>query len=432
MVENLIRGTIFSTMYPRVLASNLSAALEDTPVVFLAGARQTGKSTLVQAYLGNKASDVVFRTFDDLGTLGAAKADPEGFIASLGERAVLDEIQRAPELLLPIKASVDRHRIPGRFVLTGSANVLTLPKVAESLAGRMEILTLWPLAQSELDGVTSGFVDACFRGDPQRLTVAKLERRNLLERVLTGGYPEVVARKSHKARMRWFEAYLTTLIQRDLRDLSAIEGMAALPRLLQSVALRVGSPLNLADLGRTLGLNQVTLKRYLTLFEHLYLVKQLPPWFENLGKRLAKTPKLYFNDAGLLGYLLDLDPEAIDRHPTPFGPLIENFVVMELTKLVAWSRIRPSLYHMRTSAGLEVDIVMENRRRELVGLEVKAAMTLSEADFKGLRALQETVGERLRCGVVLYGGREILPFGKGLWAMPIQALWGMAAGPGRR
>lgn len=418
-------------MYSRILAANLSAALEDTPVVFLAGARQTGKSTLVQAHLGSEANGTVFRTFDDLGTLNAAKSDPEGFIASLGERAVLDEIQRAPELLLPIKASVDRLRIPGRFVLTGSANVLTLPKVSESLAGRMEILTLWPLAQSELEGVPSGFVDACFQGAPQHLQVPKLERRDLMARVLTGGYPEAVARKSHKARMRWFEAYLTTLIQRDLRDLSAIEGMAALPRLLQSLALRVGSPLNLADLGRTLGLNQVTLKRYVTLFETLYLVRQLPPWFENLGKRLAKTPKLYFNDAGLLGYLLDLDPEGIESHPTSFGPLVENFVVMELTKLVAWSQVRPSLFHMRTSAGLEVDIVMENRRRELVGIEVKAAMTLSDSDFKGLRALREAVGDRLRCGVVLYGGRETLPFGKGLWAMPIQALWGLAATRGQ-
>ena len=412
-------------MYARHLASNLAAALEDTPVVFLAGARQTGKSTLVQAHLANEARDRVFRTFDDLGTLAAAKADPEGFIASLGERAFLDEIQRVPELLLPIKASVDRHRIPGRFVITGSANILTLPKVSESLAGRMEILTLWPLAQSELEGVTSGFVDACFHGNPQALKVEKLERRDLLARVMNGGYPEVVARRSHKARMRWFEAYLTTLIQRDLRDLSAIDGVAALPRLLQSVALRVGSPLNMADLGRTLGLNQVTLKRYLTLFDALYLVKQLPPWFENLGKRLAKTPKLYFNDAGLLGYLLDLDPESLDARPTLLGPLVENFVVMELTKLVAWSRIRPSLYHMRTSAGLEVDIVMENRKRELVGIEVKASMTLSDSDFKGLRELQEAVGKRMKSGVVLYGGREILPFGKGLWAMPIQALWGV-------
>ena len=412
-------------MYLRHLASNLSAALEDTPVVFLAGARQTGKSTLAQAHLANEAKDRVSRTFDDLGTLAAAKADPEGFIASLGERAFLDEIQRVPELLLPIKASVDRQRIPGRFVLTGSANVLALPKVSESLAGRMEILTLWPLAQSELRGVLSGFVDACFHGKPQAVKIEKLERQDLFARVLSGGYPEVVAREGHKARQRWFEAYLTTLIQRDLRDLSAIEGIAALPRLLQSVALRVGSPLNMADLGRTLGLNQVTLKRYLTLFEALYLVKQLPPWFENLGKRLAKTPKLYFNDAGLLAYLLDLDLESLHNRPTQAGPLVENFAVMELTKMAAWSRVRPSLYHMRTSAGLEVDMVMENRKQDLVGIEVKASMTLADSDFKGLRELQEAVGKRMRCGVVLYGGREVLPFGKGLWAMPIQALWGV-------
>ena len=394
-------------------------------MVFLSGARQTGKSTLVSFLDG----PMVLRSMDDLGVLSAAKADPEGFIAALGDRAILDEIQRAPELLLPIKASVDRDRRPGRFVLTGSANILTLPRVSESLAGRMEILTLWPLAQAELEDASSGFVDACFAGRPQDLDLVPCSRAEVVERAFLGGYPEVVSRPTEEARARWYQSYLSTLIQRDLRDLADIENLAELPRLLQAVAHRAGSPMNIADMGRTLGMNQVTLKRYLTLLETLFLIVQLPPWFENLGKRLARTPKLYLNDSGLLAHLLGLEAGALGSHPAAFGPVLESFVVMELLKMAPWTRRRPSLFHMRTSAGTEVDLILEDRKRDLVGIEVKAAATVSEADFKGLRLLRDLVGARLKCGLVLYCGREVLPFGKGLWALPVQALWGTGVVP---
>jgi predicted AAA+ superfamily ATPase len=365
-----------------------------------------------------------YRSFDDLGVLDSAKADPEGFVASLGDRAVLDEIQRVPELLMPIKASVDRDRRPGRFVLTGSANVLTLPRVSESLAGRMEVLPLWPLSQAEMAGVDPGFLDACFQGRPQSLKWVQSDRQDLVDRAIRGGYPEVVARADPEARTRWFDAYLTTLIQRDLRDLSQLEGIAHLPRLLQGVAQRAGSPMNIADLGRTLGMNQVTLKRHMTLLETIFLMVQLPPWFDNLGKRLAKTPKVYFNDSGLLAHLLGLEPEGFSVLPAQFGAVLENFVVMELAKMAGQVRARPALLHMRTSDGAEVDIVLENRRRDIVGLEVKAAVTVSESDFKSLRMFQSALGARMKCGVVLYAGREALPFGPGLWAMPVQSLWG--------
>jgi predicted AAA+ superfamily ATPase len=414
-------------MYRRALAPSILTSLSDTPVLFLVGARQTGKSTLMQTLLGAGADPATFRTLDDLGTLAAAKGDPEAFIAGLGDRVVLDEVQRAPELLLAIKAAVDRNRQPGRFALTGSANVMTLPRVSESLAGRMEVLTLWPLAQAEMEGSEAGFVDACFRGKAQDLVLASLDRADLVNRVLLGGYPEVVARTTVEARTRWFEAYLATMIQRDLRDLAAIEGMIQLPRLFQGVAARVGATMNVADLGRTIGLNQVTLKRYLGLLETLYLVKVLPPWFENLSSRLAKTPKFYLNDSGLLAHVLGLEAEALERQPALFGPLLKNFVVMELTKMAGCSKVRPGLSHLRTSGGIEVDVILENRRREVVGIEVKAATTLGEADFRGLRFLKSELGERMRCGIVLYSGREPLPFGNGLWALPIQALWGSAA-----
>jgi predicted AAA+ superfamily ATPase len=406
-------------MFSRGIGPAMEAAFEDTPVLFLAGARQTGKSTLVQS-LGGEAR---YLSFDSLPTLAAAQADPEGFVAALGPRVILDEVQRVPELLLPLKAAVDLDRRPGRFVLTGSANVLALPKVAESLAGRMEVLTLWPLAQAELEGITPSFVDDCFAGRPQHLRLYPSGREALVARALAGGYPEAAQRKSAAARDRWFEAYTGSLLQRDVRDLAAIEGLAQLPLLLRLLATRAGSPLNLADLGRTLGMNQVTLKRYVALFELLFLVVPLPPWFENLGKRLAKTPKLYLNDSGLLAHLLGLDAGGLRAEPTLLGPVLETFAVLELLKTAPWSRARPKLFHLRTSAGQEVDVVLENRKRELVGIEIKASATLSEKDFKPLRAMRELVGDRMKCGVVLYAGNEPLPFGPRLWALPIQALW---------
>ena len=410
-------------MFRRLLEQSLDSAIADTPATFVAGSRQSGKSTLVQA-LVDRADGWTYRTFDSVNTLASALADPQGFVEALGDRAVVDEIQRAPGILLPLKLAIDQDRRPGRFVLTGSANIFTLPRAAESLAGRMEVLTLWPLAQAELDGTKSSFIDACFDGQPATLYGPPIDRGALVRRLLRGGYPEAVSRKGAPERRRWFDAYLTTLLQRDLRDLAAVEQVAEVPRILEAVAARTGGPLNVADLGRTLGLNQMTVRRYLVLLEALFLLFRLPPWFENLGKRLAKTPKLYLNDAGLLAHLLGLDAASLESRPGDLGQLLESFVVAELLRLAPHSGIQPRLHHLRTSDGIEVDIVLEGRRHQLVGVEVKAASSVSTADFRGLRFLQDAVGDRLRCGVVLYTGRETLPFGPRLWAVPISTIWG--------
>jgi uncharacterized protein len=409
-------------MFHRLIELALRSSIADTPATFVAGARQTGKSTLVQG-LAKRDPGWTYRTLDDLATLASARSDPQGFVEALGERAILDEVQRAPGILLPLKLSIDRDRRPGRFVLTGSANVLALPRAAESLAGRMEVLTLWPLTQCELEGAQSGFIDACFDGQPAALRAPPVDRAALIRRLVRGGYPEAVSRAGEPARRRWFDAYLTTLLQRDLKDLAAVEQVAEVPRILEAVAARTGGPLNVADLGRTLGLNQMTLKRYLALLEALFLLFRLPPWFENVGKRLARTPKLYLNDAGLLAHLLGLDAAGLAVRPGDLGQLLETFVVAELLRLAPHSATQPRLNHLRTSDGTEVDVVLEARRHQLVGVEVKAASTVSTQDFRGLRFLQQAVGDRLRCGVVLYTGRETLPFGPRLWAAPISALW---------
>src|SRR5579862_6202168 len=407
-------------MYARCLASEIAEAFRDTPVIFLNGARQTGKTTLArQIRLAGKP--LQYLTLDDDSVLAAAKNSASGFIAGLAEPTILDEVQRAPDLFLAIKAAVDRKRRPGRFLLTGSTDVLLLPRVADSLAGRMEIFTLWPLSQGELSGNRDSFVDSVFgRTAPER---PPREQTALIDRLTRGGYPVAQQRKTEHRRRAWFDAYLTTIMQRDVRDLANVDDLTVLPRLLTLLASRAASLLNFADLSRTMSIPQTTLKRYFVLLEITFLVTLANPWSVNLGKRLVKAPKVYLNDTGLMTSLLGLNGAQLLGNRSLLGPLLENFVVMELRKQAGWSKTRPRVLHFRTHTGEEVDVVLETAAGEVVGVEVKAAASVSAADFKGLRALAELAGPRFHRGIVLYTGTEVVPFAKNLHAVPIQALW---------
>ena len=407
-------------MRARHAAASLRTALADRPVVLLNGARQTGKTTLARAVAEEVGARYV--TLDDLTMLGAARGDAAGFLAGFAQPLVLDEVQRAPELLLAIKAAVDRRRTPGRFLLTGSANVLLVPRVAESLAGRMEIVPLWPFSQGEVEGAVEGFIEAAFGDAPQAFGGPAASAR-LVERVLHGGYPEVVPLASAERRRAWFDAYVTTILQRDVRDLARIEGLTELPRLLTLLASRPMAQLNYADLSRGTGLPQSTLKRYFALLETVFLVRLLPPWHANIGKRLVKTPKVLLTDTGLAAHLMGVDDARLAQDRSLLGGLLETFVSMELVKQTGWSADPPALYHFRTHEGGEVDLVLERRGGALVGIEVKSAATVSAADFKGLRVLAEVAGRRFRRGIVLYTGSEVVPFGTKLHAVPVEALW---------
>ena len=408
-------------MIPRHLAARVRRALADRPVVLLHGARQVGKTTLTRALAG--ATPVrQYVTFDDLTAMAAARGDPAGFLAGLGRRAVLDEVQRVPELFEAIKAAVDRERRPGRFLLTGSANVLMLPDLSAALVGRMEIATLWPFSQGEIAGVMEGFIDAAFGAAPPTLE-SSTTGPSLIDRVLGGGFPEAVAMASAERRGAWFEAYLTTLLSRDVRDLARIEGLAELPRLLALIAARPMALLNHAELVRSAGLAPSTLKRYFALLEAVFLVRTLAPWHVNLGKRLVKTPKVLLVDSGLAAHLMGLDAARVRSDRTTFGGLLESFVTMEILKQVGWSATAPALYHFRSHAGDEVDLVLERRSGPLVGIEVKSAASVTASDFRGLRALEEATGRRFHRGLVLYAGSEVIPFGPRLFAAPVEALW---------
>lgn len=410
-------------MIRRHLTEQLLAALADTPVTLVVGARQTGKTTLVQAAAIGKGRQ--YLTFDDAGLLAAAKADPQGFIAGLNTPVTLDEVQHVPELFRAIKMAVDRRREPGRFLLTGSANVLLLPKLSESLAGRMEVLTLWPFSQGELEGVSEGFVDVLFSKEPAwpRKEAAGLQRVELFRRALAGGYPLALDRAAPARRRPWFQSYLTAILQRDVREIANVADLTAVPRLLALVATRAGGLLNFADLSRSLAVPQTTLKRYFALLEKTFLVQLLQPWATNLGKRIIQTPKVYLNDTGLLAHLVALTPERLELDASLAGALLENFALMEFRKQAGWSQTQPQFFFWRTASGQEVDLVLEDAAGRLVGVEVKASSTLSGGDVRGLQALAAAAGKRWVRGVVLYTGTEIIPFAGNLHGLPLALLW---------
>ena len=407
-------------LIPRNLKIPLLEAAKDTPVVMINGARQSGKSTLMKGLFSPENSPE-FVTLDDFAVLESARSAPKSFIQQFAGRVIIDEIQKLPELLSPIKESVDRNRVPGKFFLTGSANVLTLPKVSESLAGRIEIHTVWPLSQGEIKGVQEAFIDALF-SDAKLPKVKSIETTELLEIITTGGYPDVVKREEDR-RTAWFRSYLTTILERDVRDLSNIEGLKSLPNLLALIASRTGGLLNMSDLARSFQLTHSTLKRYLVLLETVYLVVALQPWSSNLGKRLVKSPKLFLNDTGLLCHLLECNAKGLERNRQLLGFVFENFVLMELMKQIAWSKTQPSALHFRTLTGQEVDIVMESRSGRVVGIECKASSSVKLDDFKGIQFLKEQAGESFHRGIVIYTGSETLSFGEDLTAVPVSALW---------
>jgi predicted AAA+ superfamily ATPase len=428
-------------MFSRHLVNAITESQADTPVLLLHGARQTGKSTLMRALAGG---DARYLSLDDASLLSALRADPAGYLAANPGRLLIDEVQRAPDVFLAIKHEVDlarmaRKPVNGRFLLSGSANVLLLPRLADSLAGRMEVHTLWPLSQSEVRGspgrVAVNFLDAVFAPEPPAaahngvrgpIDIDAMGRDELITQLLTGGYPEVVARSSEKRRKAWFDAYLHTIVQRDIRDLAQIDGAWQLPQLLRALAHKATGTLNTADLSRTLGIAQTTLRRYLQLLETVFLLTPLPAWAPRESHRAQKSPKLFFNDSGLLAHLLGLSAQQLASAPGLPGALLETFVHAELQKLRGWADIPCELMHYRTASGMEVDFILQDRQGRVVGVEVKSATQARADDFRGLRHLREVLGAQFYRGIVLHPGTQSVAFDPQLASVPVSALWASA------
>ena len=410
-------------MLQRHLEQKLLEALDYMPVVLLRGARQTGKTTLAKSICASKKK-YNYITFDHLPTLMAAKNDPVGFISRLEKPVILDEIQRVPELFLPIKSDVDEHRIPGRYFLTGSADPLLIPQLGDSLAGRMRLLTLWPFSQGEIEGTKETFIDRIFNQSPVTMGIAlSCSKDDVILRASKGGYPSVLHMESEKHRNEWFNDYISLVLQKDILDLSKIENITQIPNLFTLLASRTGALLNTEELSRSVKLSSVTLHRYLGLLRTLFLVHLLPAWNGNLGKRLVRSPKIYLNDTSLQLFILNIGIERLMKDSNLIGRVIENFVVVELLKQISWSDLNIQMMHYRDYKRSEVDIVLEGPGGDLVAIEVKSSQTITGDDFKGLKKFQESVGDKFLQGILLYTGDTHLAWGEKLTASPISSLW---------
>ncbi|GIE81411.1 hypothetical protein Aph02nite_73610 [Actinoplanes philippinensis] len=412
-----------SGLRPRHAEQLIAAALADTRVVLVSGARQSGKSTLVRLTAGDRAAER--RDLDREQDRAAARADPSGFVA-FDELMVIDEIQRVPDLLLAIKVSVDEDPRPGRFLLTGSSSLFGLRAAPDALPGRMETVELWPFSQGEIDGTPDGFIDAVFRLGPDVRHESTATRADYASRIVRGGLPEAVTRADARRRGRFLDGYVQALIDRDVRELARIEQAPQLRTLIRLLAARSASLIAPGALESELGLSRPTIARYMQLLEEVYLIKRIPGWSRNLGSRVTHAPKLVFVDSGIAAQQLAVDAHALLRPGQPLGPLLEGFVVSELARQATWSRETVDLHHYRDHNKVEVDVILENRQRQVVAIEVKAASTVRSDDFAGLRRIADRLGDDLIAGIVLYTGASTLPFGDRMRAVPISALWELA------
>ncbi len=410
-------------LIPRRAESLVAEALEDTRVVLVNGARQAGKSTLTRLTAAHRARAVI-RLLDDPTTLQSAAEDPTDFVDHDG-LLVIDEIQLAPELLRPIKVAVDLDPAPGRYLLTGSSRILALRTLPDALPGRMEVIELWPFSQGEIGGEPDGFVDAAFAHGPRLDHSSELRRRDYLERMVVGGFPEAV-RRTPRRRTAFFDSYLSTLIDRDVLELANIGRHGEMVKLLTLLAGRAGGLLVPGTLSRQSGIPRTTLVRYLELLRAVFLIKSIPAWSSSQTQRAIGTPKLAFVDSGLACHLLGQDAHRLGEPGGAAGPVVENFVLMELARQLTWSHERGRLYHYRTKDRVEVDAVIETPDGRVVGVEVKAGATVRTEDLAGLRKLARQIGDRFVAGYVLYTGQQTLPYGEKLRAIPLDALWRLA------
>ena len=408
-----------SPLYPRYAEGPLVEALADSPAVLIHGPRQCGKTTLARLVGDARGYDYI--SFDDDVARSAADADPAGFVAGLPERVILDEVQRVPALFTSLKQTIDRRRTPGRFLLTGSSQVLLMPALTDSLSGRMEILRLHPLSQSEVNGGIPNFLDDLFRATFQTSTSRRLADE-LAVRITAGGYPAALARSTPRRRANWYRSYLETQLQRDARDLSKVRSLDVLPRLLSAASSQTARLFNLSDLASPFQLSRPTIGDYIELLERLFLIDRLPPWHSNRLSRLVKTQKLHVGDTGLGCAVIGGSPDTLARDRVLFGQFLETFVFQELKRQAICQELPLSFFHYRDKDRVEVDVVIEREAAAVAGVEVKAAATVTPTDFRGLRRLKKASGNRFACGVVLYDGEIASSFGDQMFAVPIRRL----------
>jgi len=413
-----------SGLVPRRAEAVIREALTERRVVLVSGPRQCGKSTLTRV-IASTVPGSAERRLDDLSTLERAEADPTAFVRHDG-LLVIDEVQRAPDLLLAIKQEVDLSPAPGRFLLTGSANILAMARTRESLAGRVEIVELHPFSQGEIDNAPDALISRLLAPGFSPDDIIPVEdRAGYLERAARGGYPEVRA-LSDRSRARFFASYLLTLLERDARDISRIRDPSQLETMLRVLVDRHAAPLSIESAARDAALPRSTFEDHLALLQRLFLVRFLPAFATSATRRAMKRRKLLIVDSGLATWLAgwNADPDAPSA-----GPMIEGLALQELVRQSSWLDPRIRLSHYRSKDGVQVDLVMEGPDRSVVGVEVKATETPRARDFRHLEHLRAALGPRFRRGVVLHTGRTVASYGDDMWALPVSAIWTARADP---
>ena len=427
-----------SSHFPRYIQRNVIDALTYSPVVLIQGPRQCGKTTIALKFLKSEDETETteislqlklqrYITFDDVTEREKVQMDPVAYLNSLPERVIFDEIQKAPQLLEAIKIEVDRNRVPGRFLLTGSCHVLQLESISDSLAGRMHIITLNPLAQCEIEGSQPDLLNALLNNQFRIGRYCEFESP-YVRRIIIGGYPTAVKLSSEKRRSKWYEDYSLSMIERDLQEITRFQRINNLPKLLKYAAVNTSSLLNTNSLAAPLEESRPTIAKFLTLLERIFLLERLPAWHSNRNKRLVKSPKLHMMDTGLAAAILRVNSNSLQNDPNLHGRLLETFVLKELQRQASWHDSRLSFSHFRNHDGLEVDIVIESDSLTVVGVEVKSAKSVNNHDFRGLRKLAALTGERFIGGIVLYDGPTCRQFEKNLFAVPIRSLWELLPG----
>lgn len=407
-------------LYARSIRPLVVDALSDTRVVFVAGARQVGKTTLTVDITSSDHPMTRF-TLDDDVTRAAALDDPSGFVAGLPGPALIDEVQRAPDVLLAIKDAVDSDKTPGRFLVTGSANILTSKKIKDALTGRMETIRLWPLSQAEINGSTTNFIDALFAGELPQINGATVGRDAFSEIVVAGGYPEAHERSARR-RGPWFSNYIETTLESDLRDITDAVKLEEMPRLLRLLATQAAGLISYRNLGQRLDLHHDTVKAYVGLLEQMFLVVRLKAWRPGLGAREVTAPKIYIADSGMLAFMLGANPKRVADDDQVTGKIFENFVTMEVLRHQPWASEPANIFHYQRDKE-DVDLVIERYDGTVVAIEAKAKASLGTKDYRWITKMRNELGDRFRAGVVIHSGGQTVPLGERLWAMPVSGLW---------
>lgn len=410
-------------MIERHLMGVAATSLRQFRVTVINGPRQSGKTTLARQLVEPAGT---YWSLDDESVRSAARLDPHGFVGQGTSPMAIDEVQRGGnDLVLAVKSAVDRSNQRGQFVLAGSTRFLSVPQLSESLAGRAEILDLWPLSQGELVGVRETFLDVLLT-DPAQLARQRseqLDRAAMFERLVRGGYPELVDSPPEQAT-RWYRNYVRTVVERDVVEAAAITQATELPTLLRLLAANTSGEMVTARLAGDARMNAETVSRYVGLLELVGFVVRVRAWTPSLTSREKRHPKVVVTDTGLACGLLGRNVEGLGTPNSALtGPLLESFVTMELIKQRSWSRSQPTIRHWRDRNGAEVDLIVEDDSGTIAGVEVKASSTVSVGDVKHLQSLRDKLGDRFVAGVVLYLGDRVIPLGDRLWAHPVPILW---------